>query len=255
MSNQNDGNTCEQPYGNLKRHDWKAILTLILTALTLLATIIGVIISKRSADIAESDASPYFTVSTKQDENLNMVTIIRNEGGNIHNVQCKRVCFVKLTCTEGKRQKEFWTLIDSCADIGTYDYETHDIKIAQSMLNTPVTFTGYFEPLFLFSLDEELYKDWKESNQEIYTVKEISYDFKHCIMIDYKDYQDKECRAYLELTSNDYNFLKEKDVPAVNSSSIFTLDLDSPVDYCSHIFEAFGIKFTIVDGKFTFQRD
>lgn len=255
MSNQKDGNTCAQPNGNRKSHDWKAILTLILTALTLLITIIGVFIAKRSADVAESAASPYFTVSTKPDDNLNMVTIIKNEGGNIHDVQCKRVYFVRIICTEGKRQREIWTMIDACADIGKYDYETHDITITQSMMNTPIAFIGYFKPLFFFGLDEELYKNGKENNQETYTVKEISYDIKHCIMIDYKDYQDKECRTYLELTSNDYSFLKEKDLPTVNSSSVFSLDSDSPVDYCSHLFEAFGIKFTITEGKFTFQRD
>lgn len=255
MSNQNDSNTCTRPEGDRKRTEWKATLTLVLAVLTLLATILGIYITKRSVDVAESAASPYFTVSSKQDDNLNMVTIIRNEGGNIHDVHCKRVIFVRITCTEGKRQKETWTLIDACADIGKYDYETHNITITQSMLNTPIAFTGFLEPLFQFSLDEDLHNKWKESNQETYIAREIAYDFKHCIMIDYKDYQDKERRTYLELTSNDYSFLKEKDVPTVNSSSIFSLESSSPVDFCSYIFESFGIKFTITEGKFTFQRD
>ena len=196
----------------------------IIAVLTLLVAIGQYVIANRS----ERTNSPFFTISMDPDDNLNMVTTVRNQGGNITNVHCKWVTFVSVIYKRGNKEKKVWTMIDLESEVGRYDYESNEIKITQSMLKTPVNFVSLFEPLLLFNLQETLNEEYY---QKAYSVREIDYDFMHCIKLEYKNYTEKDCCVYLKLTNDGRELLDEKDIPKVESSSVFFFFFTTPEKY------------------------
>ena len=239
--------------GEPKRPEKKWFRNNLLQIVAVILSLIAAVAAIKSLTIDKHMAAPYFTLTTESD-GINVTTVLRNKGGNIHDVNCRQVCYVKVSCQDKLGTKEFFIWVDFNVDEAKYDYKTQEYVIPQPIFNDTFSFVGLYEPLWKFDLEESLYQKWAETNGENYFAREIDIDFEHCFLIEYKDFRDKDGQTILRLTGNDFDFLNEKDIPRIDSKAAFVLGDSGPDDVCKYIFDKCNIKYSFADGKFTFIR-
>ena len=233
----------------------KTLLEIVIPVLSIILTFIAAVAAVESVNIAKVTSAPFFTLTTEVDDNNNWITILRNEGGAIRSVQCRRVCYVRVIGQKGDTQRDFYILVDLNNNRAKYDYETHEIVLSQSMLNDSVSFAGLYEQLWRFNLDESLYEEWAESNGKQYTTRSINVDdVENCILIEYRDYRDKYHQVVLRITESDYEIWNAEDVPKIAEGSTFTLGVSTAYDVCKYVLDKLDIKYTFTDNTFTFIR-
>lgn len=244
----------------------------LVSKVTLIVTIIGIVItlfigvfqgvlSCISNQNQESEAAPYFVASYEKvttADNLDYAWSLKNIGGNIRNVKCYYVDYLKSYFEDESKEitDEKWIKIIIEDESVKYNSKTKSIPIIMN-LNTLMETIELTEPILLYSSTEYYYSKYKEERLgEYYAPMYLNYEFVHCLVIDYKDYKHRDKQLILEILRDpeldNYEIKERNDLPQVSKDATFYLGQSTKFDVGSKVFDQHHIKYQIVDGEFSF---